>query len=131
MSFLSRLKKHKKPAKPTEAKTPERKPVEKIGYHVSEEELKRAERMASILASNEVFAKFCRARKLGDPTEAFMKFYKVVSENKAVWKLEAKTEDAALEAEKTFSRTAFYGELFMRCKGDPLRVTSLLFKAKR
>ena len=131
MPFWRRRRDKPEPAKPAEPSATERKPVERGECHVSAGELERARKMALRLASAKSFAEFCQRKKLGNPVEAFMKFYEAVNQNRAFWTWEAKAEEAAENAGKTFSRASFWGKLFMGCNGDPLNAGSLLFKANQ
>lgn len=124
---LGERAKNKMPGKQPEPARP--KPVgEQRLPRISEEELPRAQKMAERLAGMDSFAGFCAKNRLGEPRQAFLNFYAEAIQNTLVWKKEAKAEEAAEKAGKSFSRTSYYGKLFMKCTGNPKNISSVLFE---
>ena len=102
--------------------------MKRYGYSIPASEMKSAREMATRLASTKTIAEFCKIRRLGDPVEAFVRFYEGINQNKALWQLEVRAEKAAEDAGKTFNSEVFYGKLFMKCNGNALNASGLLFK---
>jgi hypothetical protein len=125
MKFFSGRRKKKEVDKTQE---PKEKAVDMQSYRIPEAEMKSAEIMAARLASTKTIAEFCQKKGLGNPQEAFMRFYVGINQNRALWQLETRAEAAAGAAGKEFNREVFYGKLFMKCNGNPLNASSLLFK---
>ncbi len=84
--------------------------------------------MAKRLAVEPKFVQFCKAKRLGNPEEAFARFYNAVERERRVWKMEAGEEERFEDAGKHFSRTGFYAKLFIKCGGDPANLYHMFFK---
>ncbi len=87
------------------------------------EEMQNAEIMAVNLARLPNFVAVCRQFGISNPKKGFLDFYKEVKDNKMLWNAEAKAEE---HSEKRFSRTSFYGKLFIKCRGNPENLTVAL-----
>src|SRR3989338_8533907 len=119
----------KQPEKPDKKQGTGQKPNGKTYEpEISQEERLRAGAMAKKLAEVKGFAEFCAKNNLGSPGQAFIRFYAAISQDPRVWDLEGKAENSAEDAGKAFSRTGFYGKLFMKCYGNPASLTNILFK---
>lgn len=135
--FGWRRKQPEKPKKPEARTESDKRPLgQKPGGKrpvpkIPEEEMLRARQMAQKLVGVKDFTEFCAKKQLGNPGEAFLRFYAAISQDPRVWKLEVKAEDAAEDSGKEFIRASFYGKLFMRCDGNPVNLEDVLFKRQQ
>lgn len=130
MAFFKKLlgKKERDNGKKGEKRPKVKKTFKASAPQIPEAELKRAKEMAFELANNRKFAEFCKNRNLGSPGSSFLRFYAEVSQNQALWKIEAEAEEKAEGSGKPFNRTVFYGNVFIKCGGKPENLIRLIYK---